>query len=154
MGFPYEEARHLFTNHEVSNVNEVDASGVKKYDFKSYFAKKPKADIEGLRKFLIEENQFSEERVQKQLDKLQKLLGQGMQMSFEQFFTLQQPAIQAKDKFDPFKRKDGKKRQNLTAGLANAAGSSAGAKKRKGALTADKLEQKELENNKENNVKN
>ncbi|CAD7938399.1 unnamed protein product [Amoebophrya sp. A25] len=152
--FPYQEARELFKRHEVTDVNAVDAAtGKKKCDFKDYFAKKPKPDTAGLLKFLVEENQFSEERVKKQVEKLEKLLSQGMQVSFESFFTLEAPAIASKDKFNPFKSKDGKKRRDVTANLSKAAAPGGAAKKRKGALTADKIEKKEQED-KENNSSN
>lgn len=46
--FPYEEARELFKNHPVPDVTEIDAdTGKKKYDFRAFFAAKPKPDREG-----------------------------------------------------------------------------------------------------------
>ncbi|CAD7945537.1 unnamed protein product [Amoebophrya sp. A120] len=138
--FPFQEARDLFFKHEVTDVNEIDpATGKKKCDFTAYYAAKPKPDTEGLKKLMIEENQFADERITKSIERLQKLLGQGTQLAFESFFTFQAPAIAAKDKFDPFKKKDGKKRANHLGALGKAAGANP-AKKRKGALTADKLE--------------
>mmetsp|Transcript_4969 Transcript_4969/g.12452 ORF Transcript_4969/g.12452 Transcript_4969/m.12452 type:complete len:446 (-) Transcript_4969:226-1563(-) len=145
--FPYQEARELFFKHEVTDVNEVDAAtGKKKCDFRQYFVDKPKPDLEGLKTFMVNENQFDEKRVEKQLEKLKKLLGQGVQLSVDTFFTFEAAAIGSKDKFDPFKKKDGKKRANVAAGLAKASSAAApSAKKRKGALTADKIEQQKKE---------
>jgi len=136
--FPFDEARKLFLKHEVVDVNEKDElTGAKKYDFHHHFASRPKADIEALKKFLIEENQFNEERISRSLHKLQTGLNVGMPMSFDSFFTVEAPIIKQSDKFDPFTKRGGQKRANRTGALKE---EKVTAKKRKGALTADKIE--------------
>ena len=59
-------------------------------------------------------------------------------MSFDAFFTLEAPPIKKEERFDPSKKKNGGKRANRTAVLSREGGPAP--KKRKGALTADKLE--------------
>ena len=71
--FPYEEARALFVQPEV-----VDASTTE--------LKWGDPDVEGLRKYLIDEKQFGEERVNKAIERLQKCKGKNSQVRLESFF--------------------------------------------------------------------
>lgn len=81
--FPFDDARELFKKHEVTDVEEIETDpasgrvGRKRYDFADIFSGRPQADMDGLRKFLVEENSFASERIEKQLEKLQQGLNQG-----------------------------------------------------------------------------
>jgi len=71
--FPYEEARALFLTPEVVDVAEVAL-------------KWTEPDVDGLRKYLIEEKQFAEERVKNGISRLQKCKGKASQGRLESFF--------------------------------------------------------------------
>ncbi|KAF4657986.1 hypothetical protein FOL47_008221 [Perkinsus chesapeaki] len=64
----------------------------------------PTPDYEGLKKFLVDENQFSEDRVDKYISRLQKCKKAKTQMRLDTFFKTTKPAIKKEDKFDPFKK--------------------------------------------------
>ena len=71
--FPFEEARQLFVNPEVTSPEGLDL-------------KWGDVDVEGLKKFLVEEKQFAEERVNKAIERLQKCKGKNSQMRLDSFF--------------------------------------------------------------------
>jgi len=71
--FPFEEARALF--------NKPDAVDPSTVDFKW-----SDPDRDGLRKFLCEEKQFAEERLNKALERLAKCKGKNSQVRLENFF--------------------------------------------------------------------
>lgn len=71
--FPFEEARSLFVHPEVVDVAAVDL-------------KWNEVDADGLRKYLIDEKQFAEERVNKAIERLQKCKGKNSQVRLESFF--------------------------------------------------------------------
>lgn len=67
-------------------------------------------DYEGLRKFLVEENQFSEERVAKNIERLRACKKAKTQMRLDSFFKASGVAVKDSEKFDPFKKKESAKR--------------------------------------------
>lgn len=68
------------------------------------------SDYDGLTKFLVEENQFNPDRVQKQIDRLKASRQKKTQMRMDQFFKVGPQEMKAGDKFDPSrKRKAGAK---------------------------------------------
>ena len=71
--FPFQEARQLFINPEVTSPEGLDL-------------KWGDVDVEGLKKFLVEEKQFAEERVNKAIERLQKCKGKQAQGRLETFF--------------------------------------------------------------------
>ncbi|KAL3926985.1 MAG: hypothetical protein SGPRY_003039 [Prymnesium sp.] len=71
--FPFEEARKLFIEPEVVDTSTLE---IKWSD----------CDAEGLRKYLIDDKQFAEERVNKAIERLQKCKGKNTQNRLETFF--------------------------------------------------------------------
>jgi len=71
--FPFEEARALFMTPEVTDPGTCEL-------------KWTEPDAEGLRKYLIEEKQFGEDRVNKAIERLQKCKGKNSQVRLENFF--------------------------------------------------------------------
>jgi len=71
--FPFDEARQLFINPEVTDTAQVDL-------------KWTEPDAAGLLQYLVEEKQFAEDRVQKAIERLQKCKGKGGQNRMESFF--------------------------------------------------------------------
>ena len=90
--WPFAQARELFKNPDVT----IDVN-----------TELTEPDYEGLHKFLVEENQFSAERVGKQLDRLRAVRKQKTQMRLDNFFTVGKKEIRENDKFDPFASKRG-----------------------------------------------
>jgi flap endonuclease-1 len=78
-------------------------------------------DYDGLRSFLIDENQFSADRVEKSIERLKACKKAKTQLRLDSFFKTSVPSVKAGEKFDPFKKKDNKR--------ASAAAGSTGAKK-------------------------
>jgi len=66
-------------------------------------------DFEGLAKFLIEENSFAPERVERYIDRLKKAKSKTKQQTLSSFFGAAKVEIKESDKFDPTKRKAGAK---------------------------------------------
>jgi len=66
-------------------------------------------DFEGLSKFLIEENSFAPERVERYIDRLKKAKSKTKQQTLSSFFGAAKVEIKESDKFDPTKRKAGAK---------------------------------------------
>ena len=71
--FPFEDARALFVNPDVIDAPSADLKWVD-------------CDVEGLKKFLVEEKQFAEERVNKAIERIQKCKGKNSQSRLESFF--------------------------------------------------------------------
>lgn len=71
--FPFEEARGLFVNPDVIDTSSVEL-------------KWGECDVEGLRKYLIDEKQFAEERVTNGINRLKKTKGKASQGRMESFF--------------------------------------------------------------------
>jgi len=71
--FPFNEARALFKEPEVADVDSVDV-------------KWTEPDVEGLKQYLVEEKQFAEERVIKAIERLKKCKGKNTQNRLESFF--------------------------------------------------------------------
>ena len=90
--FPYEEVRNLFRNPEV-----VDCSNLK--------LEWPEPDYDGLRKFLVEENQFNSDRVEKSIDRLKATRKQKTQMRLDSFFGAAKKEVKENEKFNPFASK-------------------------------------------------
>lgn len=111
----YEEARRLFKEPEVISADAAELN----FDW----AIEP--DYEGLRKFLIDENQFNPDRVEKNIDRLRACKKAKTQMRLDSFFKSSGVSVKDSDKFDPFKRKDAAKR-------ASSGAAKAGSKKFKG----------------------
>ena len=73
--FPFEEARALFVNPDVMDVAAPEA------DFKWV-----DVNAEGLKKYLVDDKGFAEERVQKAIERMQKCKGKANQGRLESFF--------------------------------------------------------------------
>jgi flap endonuclease-1 len=71
--FPFEEARRLFNEPEVTDPETCEL-------------KWGEVDAEGLRKVLVEDKQFGEDRVNKAIERLQKCKGKNSQVRLENFF--------------------------------------------------------------------
>merc|ERR1712050_365801 len=86
-------------------------------------------DIEGLTKFLVEENSFSKDRVDRYIERLKAAKSKTKQRPLDSFFGPAKVQIKDSDKFDPTKRKGAAKAK---AGGAKrvAPGTSGGAAKR------------------------
>lgn len=81
--FPFEEARGLFVQPDVADASACDF-------------KWNTVDVEGLKKYLVEDKQFSEDRVVKGIERLQKCKGKSSQNRLETFFGA--PTIKPSDK--------------------------------------------------------
>lgn len=95
----YKEARYLFKNPEVISADDPALD----FDFTI------EPDYDGLRKFLIDENQFNADRVEKNIERLKACKKAKTQMRLDSFFKSSGVTIKDSDKFDPFKRKDAKR---------------------------------------------
>merc|ERR1712066_1119028 len=90
--FNYQAAREFFRECEA-----VDTSTVN-FEFKD-------PDVEGLMKFLVEENSFSQERAERLLKRLQDAKSKTKQKPLSSFFGAPKITVNESDKFDPTKRK-------------------------------------------------
>ena len=90
--FPYEVVRGLFKDPEV-----VDCSNLK--------LEWPEPDYDGLRKYLVDENQFNPDRVEKSLDRLRATRKQKTQMRLDAFFGAAKKEVKENEKFNPFAQK-------------------------------------------------
>jgi flap endonuclease-1 len=102
----FKEARELFKNPEVI---AADAPALN-FDWTL------EPDYDGLRKFLIEENQFSADRVEKNIERLRACKKAKTQMRLDSFFKSAGTSVKDSDKFDPFKKKDAKRSASAKAG--------------------------------------
>eukprot|EP00403_Amphidinium_massartii_P027502 CAMPEP_0178403806 /NCGR_PEP_ID=MMETSP0689_2-20121128/17559_1 /TAXON_ID=160604 /ORGANISM="Amphidinium massartii, Strain CS-259" /LENGTH=441 /DNA_ID=CAMNT_0020024773 /DNA_START=1 /DNA_END=1322 /DNA_ORIENTATION=+ len=62
-------------------------------------------DLEGLKKFLIEENTFSEERTVRFFERLRNAKQKTKQQPLNRYFFASAPVVREEDKFDPLKKK-------------------------------------------------
>lgn len=62
-------------------------------------------NLEGLKKFLVEENSFSEERVMRFFDRLKVAKSKTKQQPLSRFFGTPKPVVRESDKFDPSKKR-------------------------------------------------
>lgn len=92
--FRYEVAREFFKVCEAVDTNTVD--------FK--FAE---PDFEGLTKFLVEDNSFSKERVERYLERLKAAKSKTKQRPLDSFFGAAKVQIHDSEKYDPSKKKSG-----------------------------------------------
>jgi len=90
--FPYKEARELFKEAEC-----VDTSNLE-FDWKE-------PDWEGLREYLVKENNFSDERVTRLLDRLKAAKQKTKQRPLDSFFKRKDAVVNEDDKFDPSKKR-------------------------------------------------
>jgi len=90
--FPYKEAREFFRLAETVDPKETH------FEFKE-------PDFDGLRKFLVEENGFSEERVARLLERLKVSKAKTKQRPLDSFFKVAAPTVKESDKFDPSKKR-------------------------------------------------
>jgi flap endonuclease-1 len=107
----FKEARHLFKQPEVIAADSADLN----FDWTI------EPDYDGIRKFLIEENQFNPERVEKNIERLRACKKAKTQMRLDSFFKSSGVTVKDSDKFDPFKKKDSGKRASVKAGGGAAA---------------------------------
>eukprot|EP00928_Gymnodinium_smaydae_P071024 TRINITY_DN54714_c0_g1_i1.p1 TRINITY_DN54714_c0_g1~~TRINITY_DN54714_c0_g1_i1.p1 ORF type:complete len:420 (+),score=144.40 TRINITY_DN54714_c0_g1_i1:72-1262(+) len=94
--FRYQVARDFFRACEA-----VDTAA-QNFEFKD-------PDIEGLTKFLVEDNSFSKERVDRFIERLKNAKGKTKQRPLDSFFGPAKVEIKESDKFDPNKKKGGAK---------------------------------------------
>mmetsp|Transcript_59928 Transcript_59928/g.111057 ORF Transcript_59928/g.111057 Transcript_59928/m.111057 type:complete len:400 (-) Transcript_59928:164-1363(-) len=114
--FRYQTARDFFKECEA-----VDTSTVS-FDWKD-------PDIEGLTKFLVEENSFSKERVDRYIERLKAAKSKTKQKPLDSFFGAPKVTVNDSDKYDPsIKRKGAGAKAKAKAGDAKrkAPGSSTG----------------------------
>lgn len=90
--FRWEAAKEFFKECE-----SVDTAAVT-FEFKD-------PDIDGLIKFLVDENNFSPDRVQRYVERLQKAKSKTKQQTLQSFFGAPKVEIKESDKFDPMKRR-------------------------------------------------
>merc|ERR1712048_1142853 len=90
--FNYQAARDFFKECEA-----VDTSTVN-FEFKD-------PDVDGLMKFLVEENTFSQERAERLVKRLQDAKSKTKQKPLSSFFGAPKVTVNESDKFDPTKRK-------------------------------------------------
>lgn len=90
--FRYQVAREFFKACEAVDTAEVN------FDFQE-------PDFEGLTKFLVEENSFAVERVERYIERLKAAKSKTKQKPLESFFGAPKVTIKDSDKFDPSKKK-------------------------------------------------
>jgi flap endonuclease-1 len=90
--FPYKEARELFREAECVPTENLE------FEWKE-------PDFDALRKYLVEENSFSDERVTRLMDRLKTAKGKTKQKPLDSFFKRAAPKIEDADKFDPSKKR-------------------------------------------------
>jgi flap endonuclease-1 len=107
----FREARQLFKDPEVISSDAPELE----FDWTM------EPDYDGLRKFLIEENQFNVDRVEKNIERLKACKKAKTQMRLDSFFKSGGVNVKDNEKFDPFKKKDTAKRgSSVGASKANA----------------------------------
>jgi len=89
-------------------------------------------DFEGLSKFLIEENSFAPERVERYIDRLKKAKSKTKQQTLSSFFGAAKVEIKESDKFDPTKRKAGAKAKAKAGAQKRGASAPAGGAAKRG----------------------
>lgn len=114
--FRYEAARDFFRECEAVSTSEVN------FDFQE-------PDFEGLTKFLVEENSFAVERVERYIERLKAAKSKTKQKPLESFFGAPKVTIKDSDKFDPTKKK-GAAKAKAGGDKRKAAGATGGPAKR------------------------
>ena len=104
----FKEARHLF--------KEPDVIAADAPELEFDWTLEP--DFDGLRKFLIDENQFNPDRVERNIERLTACKKAKTQMRLDSFFKSSGAVVKDNEKFDPFKKKDAVKRPGAKAGGA------------------------------------
>ena len=94
--WPYDEARQLFMNPEVTNASEINLKW-----------KEP--DVDGLIEFMVKQKGFSEDRIRSGAEKLKKGLKGGVQGRLDGFFKVVK--TDDKRKADPKESKASKRRK-------------------------------------------
>merc|ERR1711904_585721 len=90
--FNYQAARDFFRECEAVDTSSVD------FEFKE-------PDVEGLMKFLVDENSFAKERAERLVKRLQDSKSKTKQKPLSSFFGAPKVVVNESDKFDPTKRK-------------------------------------------------
>merc|ERR1719265_97731 len=90
--FNYQTARELFRECEAVETAKVE------FEFKD-------PDFEGLSKFLVEENSFAKERVDRFIERIKKAKQSTKQRPLDSFFGRSKVEIKDTDKFDPSKKR-------------------------------------------------
>ena len=85
----FDQVRRLFSHPEVVDTSCVELEW-----------REP--DYEGLKQFLVTENQFNSERVEKQLERLKATRKAKTQMRLDNFFSLGKKEVKENEKFNPF----------------------------------------------------
>ena len=98
--FHYERCRQLFKNPEVTSREECEAA-----------MKWTLPDEEGLIKFMVEEKQFSEERVKSGIARIKKAKKKGSQGRLDSFFNVTAKMPTSKKRPAKAKGKGGKKKK-------------------------------------------
>jgi len=111
--FRYQTARDFFVGCEAVDTSEVEF-------------KWNAPDIEGLTKFLVEDNSFTPERVQRFIDRLHAAKSKTKQQPLSSFFGAAKTVIKESDKFDPSKKKGGAAKAKAKAGDKRKAPGAAG----------------------------
>merc|ERR1712048_168222 len=91
-GFRYQAAREFFRECDCVDTN-IDL-------------KWQEPDFEGLRNFLVDQNQFSEERVQRTFQRLKAAKSKTKQQPLSRFFGTPTVTVREDEKFDPNKKKN------------------------------------------------
>lgn len=117
--FDYGAARQFFQECEAVDTSKCE------FDFQE-------PDFEGLAKFLIEENSFSPERVERYIDRLKKAKSKTKQQTLSSFFGTAKVEIKDSDKFDPSKKKAGAKAKAKAGAQKRGAPAPAGAAAKRG----------------------
>jgi len=94
--FNYKAAREFFKDCEAVDTTKVD------FQWRD-------PDIEGLMKFLVEENSFSQERVDRYVARLKASKSKTKQRPLDSFFGSPKVVVNEKDKYDPNKKKSAAK---------------------------------------------
>ncbi len=105
----FKEARILFKEPEVMSESDPALN----FDW----AMEP--DYDGLKKFLVDENQFSVDRVERSIERLKGCRKAKTQMRLDSFFKASTTVVKDSEKFDPFKKKEPGKRGGSSATAAN-----------------------------------
>lgn len=92
----FQQARELFIHPDVISADAPELN----FDFTQ------EPDYDGLRKFLIDENQFNPERVEKSIERLRACKKAKTQMRLDSFFKASTSNVKESEKFNPFKKKD------------------------------------------------
>eukprot|EP00747_Dinoflagellata_sp_TGD_P202205 gnl/TRDRNA2_/TRDRNA2_75694_c1_seq1.p1 gnl/TRDRNA2_/TRDRNA2_75694_c1~~gnl/TRDRNA2_/TRDRNA2_75694_c1_seq1.p1 ORF type:complete len:397 (-),score=72.38 gnl/TRDRNA2_/TRDRNA2_75694_c1_seq1:28-1218(-) len=122
--FPYKEARELFKSG--ANISALNVT----------LEWKP-PDLQNLKKFLVDNNSFREERVDRLLQRLKAARGKARQSNIERFFTRPATAISESEKFDPSKSNKKKANDSKKRAAPKSKAKATPTKKAKGSFLAE-----------------